>query len=95
MRVYISGPITHDKNYKKKFEYAEALLKIYGIEEVFNPAKVNLPDNTTWEEYMKHDLNELLKCDGIYMLKGWRRSKGARLEYKIAKALGLKIAYKS
>ena len=34
-----------------------------------------------------------LFADAIFFLKGWRRSLGARAEYALAKALGLKIIY--
>lgn len=42
---------------------------------------------------MKYDLHALLVSDSIYMLKGWRLSKGARLERHLAKKLKLKIIY--
>lgn len=41
MRIYISGPITKDKDYYKKFLMAEAKLTADG-HEVINPAKVGL-----------------------------------------------------
>ena len=43
--------------------------------------------------YMKADLEILLKCSTILMLKGWEGSKGALLEYQIAQALGLEVMY--
>lgn len=42
---------------------------------------------------MKEDICRLTLCDSIFMLKGWWRSKGARLERHIAKVLGMKIIY--
>lgn len=92
MTIYISGRITGDANYKEKFNRAEKLLFSIGNDPV-NPAKVELGKKATWADYMKHDLHALLCSDAIYMLKGWRRSKGARLERYIAKKLGLKIIY--
>lgn len=91
MRTYISGPITHDPNYKIHFELAANRLRAQDIS-CFNPAEAEIP-NGTWEDYMRYDLKGLLTCRAIYMLKGWRRSKGARLERKIAKALGFLIIY--
>lgn len=38
MRVYISGPISNEPDYKAKFAKAEAELKEQGFE-VINPAK--------------------------------------------------------
>ena len=47
----------------------------------------------TYTDYIKQDIEILILCDEIYMLRGWWRSKGARLEHHIAKVLGLKIIY--
>lgn len=41
----------------------------------------------------RQDIKELIFCNSIYMLRGWWRSKGARLERHIAKVLGMKIIY--
>lgn len=62
---------------------------------VINPAKVNaqLPIETTWEEYMKMSMCMLEMCNAIYMLKGWKDSKGARLEYDFAKSKNYKIFF--
>lgn len=40
---------------------------------------------------MRSDLRALLDCDAIYMLPGWSRSRGARLEARVARACGLRI----
>ena len=57
-----------------------------------NPVK-NAPGGQTWEYYLRNDIIKLMCCDSIYMLKGWRSSRGARLEHYIAKKLGFKIIY--
>ena len=36
-------------------------------------------------------LKAMLDCDGIYMLKGWKKSRGAKLEHFIALKLGIEI----
>lgn len=47
MKVYISGKITGDADYKKKFANAEEMARAVGFE-VFNPARV--PDKgKPWE----------------------------------------------
>lgn len=46
-----------------------------------------------WGAYMAEDLQELFKCEGIYMCKNWVHSTGATIEHSIAKELGLKIMY--
>lgn len=93
-KVYISGSITGTKDYLEKFEDIEtALVLVHQGVEVINPAKVNanLPESTTWEEYMRMSLCMLSMCDGIYMMEGWQQSRGANLEYAYAKGMGITV----
>lgn len=93
-KVYISGPITGTKDYLEKFKDIEtALVLVHQGVEVINPAKVNanLPESTTWEEYMRMSLCMLSMCDGIYMMEGWQQSRGATLEYAYAKGMGITV----
>ena len=92
--VYISGPITGVENYLFNFNKAEEYLKGLGYN-VINPAKFNsiLPE-LDYEQYMKVDFALLDLCDSIYMLDGWRDSKGANREYGYALGKGLKFIKK-
>lgn len=92
MTIYISGPITNNPHYMQDFERVEKALLTNGDNPV-NPAKVELNENATWADYMREDIRALTCCNAIFMLKGWWRSKGARLERYIAKKLGLSIIY--
>lgn len=92
MKVYISGPITNNPNYKEDFAAAEKLLKKHGFK-VVNPASLGEKDGWTWEDYMKKDIKLLVDCDAIYLMDGWSKSKGARLEAKLASWLDLKRVY--
>lgn len=85
MKVYISGPITGTSDYQKRFARAEEYLRQQGYE-VINPARVNasLPKNTKRKEYMKLSIDLLDMCEMIFMLRGWRSSKGARTEHEHA-----------
>lgn len=85
MKIYLSGAITGTNDYIQRFAKAELKLSEKGIT-VVNPASVNamLPNGTSHEEYMKMSLCMLSMCDGIYMLKGWRKSTGANREYGFA-----------
>ncbi len=88
MKVYISGKITGNPNYQREFAEAEKRLTDLG-HTVINPAKKN--DGFTYKEYIDLGLNELMRCDAIYLLDGWENSIGARLEYIYALTVDLKI----
>ena len=96
--IYISGKITGVKNYREHFQHARIRLEMRGIFAI-DPVKIGdklertLGRTPTYAEYLIDDIKYLLTCDGVYMLKGWRRSKGARLERAIAKLCGLSIYY--
>ena len=94
MKVYISGPITGVENYKAAFSARAASLKAMGYK-VENPVDISerlqraFPDRKLrYEDFMKHDLAALLDCDGISMLPGWEKSRGARIEHDVAVATG-------
>lgn len=96
--IYISGRITGNKNWQSDFQQAEEYLKSNGYKVIINPlylvTQVNKEiKNATYIDYMKQDIEILILCDEIYMLRGWWRSKGARLERHIAKVLDMKIIY--
>ena len=94
MRVYISGPITKDKDFYEKFNNAETKLKEAGYE-VVNPAKIGvlLPTSFTHGDYMDIDYALMQKCEVIYLLKGWKTSLGAVNELSYARQRGMKILY--
>lgn len=96
-RIYISGAITNDTDYKAHFFRANNDLLSDGYQSIINPALVNsmLPKDFTHEEYMKVCIAMLECCDAIYMLDGWKNSKGANIEYQYAKDNGLDIYYES
>lgn len=93
MRIYIAGPMTGIKDLNFPLFHAEASrLRAVG-HEVVNPAEVNPDPEAGWHCCMRKDIPELVKCDGIAMLPGWERSKGATLERHIARALDMKVIY--
>ena len=85
MKIYISGAITGTDNHMERFEAAEKVITEAGYVAV-NPAKINsnLPEGTTYDEYMKLSMCLLEMCDVIYMLDGWEESNGANAELKHA-----------
>lgn len=93
-KIYISGPITGTTDYMERFEKAENYLKSKGYS-VVNPAKVNaqMPEDTSYEEYMKMSFTMLDMCQYIYMLDGWHKSTGANRELGYAMAKDMTIMY--
>ena len=96
MRIYISGQISNleKSDYMERFAKAEKELTENGYSAI-NPAKVNaqLPEDTSYEEYMKMCFCMLDMCDSIYMLSNYENSKGACMEYGYALAKDMIIMY--
>ena len=107
MRVYIAGPIAGKPNGNRAAFAAKSLeLRVAGHDTV-NPHHVppwhhdgDCPEGLPAGEggshtapcYMRADLAEMLTCDAIYLLPGWERSQGARIEYLLAvHVVGLKL----
>ena len=93
MTTYLSGPITGNDNYVGQFAFAASRLRRDGYE-VINPVETDdYLYNPTWQDYLRQDLPELVKCDDLATLPGWRESKGAKLEVHIAQALDMPIRH--
>lgn len=94
-KVYLAGKITGDENYKEKFEEVERKLiedhPALAKAEIFNPAKMVLPDFATHEEIMTVCFMFLRKCDVVYFLPDWKESRGACMERGFANALDITI----
>ena len=95
MNVYISGKITGlpISEVKRLFGKAATHIKEIGHTPV-SPLDVTPPDaDMDWKEFMIKDISGLLDCDAIYMLRNWGQSKGARIEYQIARELELQVIF--
>lgn len=92
MIVYLSGPISGNDPVKvlRDFKLAEMKLQSEG-HTVVNPMEVDHTHDRTWEAYMRRDIVELMRCEAIYMLPGWERSRGAQIELQLAKSLNFII----
>lgn len=91
MKIYIAGAITDNPDYEQEFKRAEEVLTARGYT-VINPVK-NL--GFTYKEYIDMGLNELMRCDAIYLLRGWDKSNGANLEYMYATTVGMRVFFEA
>ena len=89
MKYYLSGAVSGDSDFRKKFNEAEKFLVEHN-HKVVNPVKGEV-DGKEWSYYLKKDIKKLLGCDAIILLNDWEKSKGARLEKHIAEELGYEV----
>lgn len=97
MRIYIAGPISSlilrgitPPELQFRFDRGANTVRAMGHEPVIPPNLTAFEQS--WSECMKQDIPVLLTCDGIYLMNGWKESKGCQLERQIAEALGLVVA---
>ena len=101
MIYYIAGPMRGYPLFNfPAFDAASIFLRAYGHEVIspaemdrdagFDPSVAAISDEE-YEAALARDLEALGKCDGIYLLRGWERSHGARREVHKAIYLGLQI----
>ncbi len=102
--IYISGGITGVEDYKANFQLAEeGLIYTGNFEEVANPVtigeKITFPEcikeKDKYKVFMREDLKVLLKCTHIYMLDGWKSSRGALIEIIVAKICGIHMVFQN
>lgn len=92
MRIYIAGPMTGRPQFNyPAFHQAAALLRAAG-HVVINPAENPAPACGSWRGYMRMSVAQVASVDCLVMLPGWQFSKGARIEYLLARLLGLGIS---
>jgi hypothetical protein len=89
MKLYISGKITGDKNYQKKFADAERRLVEAGYEAV-NPAKL-CEKAAGWYTAMRIAIKAMMDCGGVAQLDDWEKSKGAQYESKLGLDLMMSV----
>ena len=97
--IYVSGKITGTSDYVARFSTVEDKLIAEGYE-VLNPVREGKrlercleTEKPTWVQYMKYAIATMMKADYIYMMSGWKQSKGARLEHFLARVLNYNIIY--
>lgn len=102
-RFYVAGPMRgYDRWNFPAFDAARDKLLALGIQ-VISPADLDrqrgITEDTTefnpgeFKIAMAIDMWALLNCTGIFLLKGWEDSSGARQELATAQAIGLEIEF--
>jgi hypothetical protein len=92
--IYLSSKMTGLKDFGyKNFEDKEIELRNRGFKNIINPNIISRKFGNRKDHafYMKKAIDLLLKADTLYLFGNWKKSKGARLEYRIAKALKMNI----
>ena len=94
MKIYISGKINGLPPFysQMRFAMAEKKLAEKGFE-VINPWKLDMSGCEEWDDYIMRDLEELRKCDAIYLLSNWQESDGAMVEYYFANGKKMQILH--
>ena len=87
IRIYISGPMSDVADFNHPAFAAEAhRLRAMGFD-VESPAESG--SCASWEAYMRQALIQMLSCDYVSMLPGWRGSRGALIEHTLAGQLSM------
>ncbi len=91
--VYLSGPMSGKAdNNIPEFTRVAGILRARGVEVLCPHEIVQEAANKTWEDYVKADLIAMLqRCHSVARLKGWRQSRGAKIESYVADKLGYPI----
>lgn len=94
--IYICGPMTGlpGNNYDA-FDQWASTLRAYGYE-VANPAgNPECPSSEhrcpSWPRCMRLSMVQLAQCEGVALLSGWEKSRGASLEVFVATQSGIEI----
>lgn len=98
--IYIAGPVTgYEDDNRLAFEQAQEQLRKAGVKHVEIPHEF-VPQDSAWETAMAKSITRLcatwantgkLVCEAVVCLPGSQDSRGARLEMKIARALGIPV----
>lgn len=92
MKIYISGPITGTTDYLERFAFTHRIItEQFQSAEVVNPVDItaHLPEGSHWGAYMDLCVKALKSCTHIHMMDGWESSRGATVEFFLAKDHGL------
>jgi hypothetical protein len=98
-KIYLCGPISgrEEKEYKEHFEKVCFEISKRAEKENIEFVLVSPPTfpckEMSWEDALKYCVKQMVDCDGIAVLQGWKRSKGCRLELELAGRLKIPVVY--
>lgn len=91
MMLYVCGPVSgRPRLNRPAFERAALRLEEAGHAAILPHWFV--PPDAEWQAAMRRCVETLVKCDGVALLADWQESKGARIECRLAKELGMQAA---
>ena len=89
--VYISGAISSDPDFLRKFRNARIKLLHEKPKLILDPTL--LPVDWEYVDYMEHCMLMVRRADSLLMLPDWKNSPGAQAEYAYAVSLNKEIVY--
>lgn len=88
-RIYLAGPMTGLPNFNfDEFQRVATILRSEGYI-VASPHESDGSTDKSWEYYMCLAVAQLVTCDTVILLPGWRLSRGAQLECMLAEQLSI------
>lgn len=77
-----------DHNFPAFFTAARYIADL-GLEPI-NPAYGITDFDQPWDWYMRRAIRKMMDADEVWLLPGWERSKGAKIEWRLAMDIGMK-----
>lgn len=95
-QIYIAGKITGLDITETRDKFRIAALDLWSEGDVYiiNPCE-EVTDPKSWLHAMQILIPKLIYSHEVYMLHDWYRSRGARIEWVIAKMLGIPVRYQT
>jgi hypothetical protein len=99
MNVYLCGPVSGRPRAEAIAHFKNVELEIRRRAKdtnllicIGNPMRI-CRGGLDWHVAMRVCGGELARCDGIALLQGWKQSKGAMLEFRLARELHIPVVY--
>ena len=88
MKLYVAGPVTGLPN-GNKAAFLDAMYRLAAAG--YYPAIPHqiVPRGAEWGNAMKLAVGLMVQADGVALLDGWQTSRGARIEHRLARDLGM------